>query len=103
MLRSKLLKFCVLKNGDDSYLPKDLDCKGVTPFSFGQQGLDDVATIKDLFHQLVQATMLMLADVSKLAKMSLSVPETTANFIQNLKSFGNLLYALLTSTSPHFK
>ena len=45
----------------------------------------------------------MPADISKLAKMSASVPEMAADFIQNLKVFGNLLYALFTSTSPLFK
>jgi len=47
--------------------------------------------------------MVMPADISKLAKMSASVPEMAADFIQNLKVFGNLLYALFTSTSPLFK
>jgi len=45
----------------------------------------------------------MLADISKLTKTSASVLATAADFIQNLKGFGNLLYALFTSTSPLFK
>jgi len=77
--------------------------KGVTPFSFEQQDLDNVATINELFDELAQATMVMPADISKLAKMSASVPETTADFIQNLKVFGSLLYALFTCMSPLFK
>jgi len=47
--------------------------------------------------------MVMPADISKLAKMSASVPVTAADFIQNLKVFNNLLYALFTCTSPLFK
>ena len=47
--------------------------------------------------------MVMPVDISKLANMSALVPETSANFIQNLKVFGNLLYALFTCKLPLFK
>ena len=78
-------------------------CKGVTPFSFGQEDLHDDTMINDLFDQLSQTTVVMPADTNKLAKMPASVPETVADFIQNLKVFGNLLYALFTSTFPLIK
>ena len=42
-----------------------------TPVSFGQQDLNDVATINKVFDQLSQATMVMPANISKLAKMLL--------------------------------
>ena len=88
---------------EDPELTYRTACKGVTPFSFGQQDLDDVATINELFDQLTQATMVMPADISKLAKMTATVPETAADFILNLRVFANLLYALFTSTCPLFK
>jgi len=76
---------------------------GVTLFSVGHQDLDEVAAINELFDQLTEATMVMPSDISKLGKMTATVPETAADFMMNLRVFANLLYALFTGTCPLFK
>ena len=63
-------------------------CKGVTPFSVGQQDLDDVATTTKLFDQLAQANMVIPVDISKLAKMPALVPETGSSRYKHIISSG---------------
>ena len=76
---------------------------GVTLFSVGHQDLDEVAAINELFDQLAEATMVMPSDISKLGKMTATVPDNAADFMMNLRVFANLLHALFTRTCPLFK
>ena len=90
------------------YLSEDPDltfrtaCKGLTPFCLGGNDPDVVATINELADQIEQATNVGVEEISKLAALKATVPETAWEFLLNLKTFANLLFALFTGACPLF-
>ena len=78
--------------------------EGLSPFTCAAIDDDEVAKINSHDELLDKATSVTVTDLAKIKKtMKASVPTTAADFIDTLKAYANLLFALFTSQCPLFR
>ncbi len=78
--------------------------EGLSPFICAAIDEDEVAKINSHDELLDTATSVTVSDLAKLKKsMKASVPTTATEFLDMLKAYANLLFALFTSQCPLFR
>ena len=76
--------------------------KGLTLLGVGLLDEEQIATINKLYEYVHGASSTSPDDIKKLSKLTPKLPDTTDQFIEQLKGFANILYALFTVTCPLF-
>ena len=78
--------------------------EGLSPFMMLDLSEDEVAVINDEADLIQRASLVSVQDLRGLKRhMQISVPVAAEEFVLLLKRFGNLIYALFSSSSPLFK
>ena len=76
--------------------------KGLTLISVGLMNDDEIQSMNELHEYFAGATFTSPDDMKKLALIPTKLPETTELFLEQVKVFANVLYALFSTTCPLF-
>lgn len=76
--------------------------KGLTLISVGLMNEDEIQSMNKLHEYFAGATFTSLEDMRKLALLPAKLPEMTDSFLEQVKIFANVLYALFSTTCPLF-
>ena len=68
----------------------------------GHRSEDEIQSMNELHEYFAGATFTSPEDMKKLAALPTKLPETTERFLEQVKIFANLLYALFSTTCPLF-
>ena len=76
--------------------------KGLTLLGLALLDEDKISPINELHEYITSASLTSTEDINKLFKLTSNLPNFTESFIDQLKVFVNLLYALFTASFPLF-
>ena len=76
--------------------------KGLTLIRVGHRNEDKIQSMNELYKYFAGATFTSPEDMRKLATLPTKLPETTEYFLEQVKIFANVLYALFSTTCPLF-
>ena len=61
---------------------------------------DEISSINELHEYIAGASLTSPEDIKKLSKQTSNIPNSTESFIEQLKVFANLIYALFSASPP---
>ena len=74
--------------------------KGLTLLSVGLMNEDEIQSMNELHEYFAGATFTSPEDMRKLALIPTKLPKTTDRFLEQVKIFANVLYALFSNNLP---
>ena len=93
---------------NSKYISEDPDLtyrtaqKGLTLLGVALLDEDEIPFINELHKYIISASLMLLEDMNNLPNLTSKLPNSTESFMEQLKLFASLLYALFTASCPLF-